>query len=338
VGWTRRYVLFHGRRHPRDLDGEAVAAFLTHLATERDVAVSTQRQASSALLFLYAEVLGSRIDLPAGVARPRKQRRLPIVLSRGEVPAVLDQVRGRASLPAHLLYGAGLRLMEALTIRVKDLSFERGEITIRGGKGGHDRIAILPRALSDRLRKQVSDVRRIHVADLKAGAGWVALPGALARKIPSARRDPAWQFLFPGQPAAHGSGNWRAAPAPPARKRDPARGHGRSPPRAHRQARHVSHAPPLIRHPSARGRLRHPNDPGASRPQEREDHDDLHARPEPRRRRRDQPARPAVLSGPRDLLNRVASHARDMAPPAAEPSAANPHERATPAAIPSAVS
>jgi integron integrase len=198
VGWTRRYVLFHGRRHPRELDGEAVAAFLTHLASERDVAVSTQRQASSALLFLYAEVLGSRIELPAGVARPRKQQRLPIVLSRGEVPAVLDQVRGRASLPANLLYGAGLRLMEAaLTIRVKDLSFERGEITVRGGKGGHDRIAILPRAISDRLRNQVSDVRRIHAADLKAGAGWVALPGALARKIPSARRDPGWQFLFP---------------------------------------------------------------------------------------------------------------------------------------------
>lgn len=197
TGWVRRFVLFHGKRHPRELDGQAVAAFLTHLAADRDVAVATQRQAASALTFLYDTVLSIRIELPAGVARPTRVRRLPLVLSRSEVKAVLEEVRGRATLPADLMYGAGLRLMEALTIRIKDVSFERGEITVRDGKGGHDRVAILPRVLSDRLRKQVAQVRRLHVKDVAAGAGFVALPGALARKIPSARRDPAWQYLFP---------------------------------------------------------------------------------------------------------------------------------------------
>lgn len=197
AGWVRRYVLFHGKRHPRELDGPAVEAFLTHLAADRDVAVATQRQAASAIAFLYEKVLRTPIELPAGVTRPTRPRRLPIVLSRGEVRAVLEEVRGRARLPAELMYGAGLRLMEALTIRLKDLSFDQGEITIRDAKGGHDRVAVLPRALRDRLRKQVTRVRQIHEADLEAGAGCVSLPGALARKIPSARRDPAWQYLFP---------------------------------------------------------------------------------------------------------------------------------------------
>jgi site-specific recombinase XerD len=197
TGWVRRYVLFHDKRHPRELDGLAVAAFLTHLADERDVSVSTQRQASSALLFVYREVLEIPIEAPAGIARPGRRRRPPNVLSRDEVAAVLAEKRGTAGLVAKLLYGAGLWLMEALELRLKDLSFDRGEITVRGGKGGHDCVTVLPRALDADLRRQVADVRRRHAADLHAGAGWVALPDALARKMPNAGRDPAWQYLFP---------------------------------------------------------------------------------------------------------------------------------------------
>ena len=197
TGWIRRYVLYHGKRHPRDLDGDAVAAFLTYLGHERGVSVSTQRQASSALLFLYREVLGIPVGAPAGIARPGRRRRLPTVLSRDEVAAVLAETRGATGLVAKLLYGSGLRLLEALDIRIKDVSFERGEIVVRSGKGGHDRVTMLPRALEADLRRQVADVRRRHAADLRTGAGWVALPDALERKMPSAGRDPAWQHLFP---------------------------------------------------------------------------------------------------------------------------------------------
>jgi integron integrase len=197
VGWIRRFVLFHGRRHPRELDGGHVAAFLTHLAVDRGVSASTQLQASSALRFLYGQVLRTTVEVPDRVARPVRPRRLPVVLGRGEVRAVLDEVRGRASLPARLMYGAGVRLLETLSIRVKDLAFERGEILVRAGKGGHDRIAMLPRTLADDLKRQLRHVRALHDRDVQTGGGWVTVPGALARKIPSARRDPAWQYLFP---------------------------------------------------------------------------------------------------------------------------------------------
>ena len=197
AGWIRRYVVFHGKRHPRDLDGEAISAFLSHLATEREVSVSTQRQAASALLFLYGEVLRIPVSIPSGIARPARPRRLPTVLSRSEVLSLLDEVPGLSGLVANLLYGAGLRLMEALNIRMKDLSFDRSEIVIRSGKGGHDRMAILPNTLEPRLRKQVERVRVRHHQDLRANGGWVDVPGALARKIPSCGRDLSWQYTFP---------------------------------------------------------------------------------------------------------------------------------------------
>ncbi len=196
-GWVRRFVLFHGKRHPRELDGPAVCAFLTHLAAEQRMSASTQRQAASALLFLYEQVLRLPIVVPEGVIRPQRPLRLPIVLSRAEVRLVLDEVQGPSRLVTRLLYGAGLRLMEALSIRVKDLAFERGEIAVRGGKGGHDRIAILPAALAEPLHKQTTRVRTRHERDLAGGGGWVSLPGAFARKSPGAARDPGWQYLFP---------------------------------------------------------------------------------------------------------------------------------------------
>jgi integron integrase len=197
AGWVRRYVIFHGRRHPRDLTGDDVALFLQHLAVERRVSVSTQRQAASALLFLYHDVLGHAIRLPAAVARPGARRRLPTVLSRGEVRSVLEETRGSPSLVIKLLYGAGLRLTEALEIRIKDVSLERREITVRSGKGGHDRITMLPQLLVSDIEHQVRKVRARHAADLDDGGGWVALPAAFARKSPGAGREPGWQYLFP---------------------------------------------------------------------------------------------------------------------------------------------
>jgi integron integrase len=196
-GWVRRYVRFHGLRHPRELDGRAVDAFLDHLANEASASVSTQRQAASALLFLHAEVLGQPVRLSKGLARPGTRRRLPVVLSRAEVRSVLEETRGTPRLAASLLYGAGLRLMEGLQLRIKDVALERGELVVRGGKGDHDRVTMLPRALAPEIRRQMERARARHAADLRAGAGWVQLPGGLARKIPNAARQLAWQYLFP---------------------------------------------------------------------------------------------------------------------------------------------
>jgi integron integrase len=197
--WVRRYVLFHDKRHPSELDGEATGRFLSYLSNERDVSVSTQRQAAAALFFLYREVLGMRVRPPAAAARPGMPRRLPTVLSRDEVTLLLAEVRGTSRLVAGLLYGAGLRLMEALEIRIKDLSIERGEILVRSGKGGHDRITMLPTVLVPEIRRQANKVRAQHTVDLDDGGGWVKLPGALARKLPYAGRELAWQYLFPAR-------------------------------------------------------------------------------------------------------------------------------------------
>lgn len=197
VNWIRRYVLYHGKRHPAELDGAAVAAFLTHLASVHHVSAATQSQAASALLFLYGEVLGIELELPHDIARPRKPRRLPTVLTRQETAAVLNEMSGQHQLVARLLYGAGLRLLEALQLRVKDVHLERNEITVRNGKGGHDRVAILPAAVRTDLKRQIDRVRRRHARELECGAGWVALPAGLDRKMPYAARELAWQFVFP---------------------------------------------------------------------------------------------------------------------------------------------
>jgi integron integrase len=197
VGWTRRYVLFHGKQHPAGLGGDAITAFLTHLAVARNVSPSTQNQAASALLFLYREVLRIQVAPPDGVARPRKPRRLPTVLSRHEVTAVLAEMSGTTRLVASVLYGSGLRLLEALQLRVKDVQLDRLELSVRSGKAGHDRITMLPAALRRDLRRQIEHVRQQHEKDMRLGAGWVAVPGALARKAPHAGRELSWQFLFP---------------------------------------------------------------------------------------------------------------------------------------------
>jgi integron integrase len=197
VGWVRRYVRYHGVRHPADLDGADVARFLTHLAAERGVSSSTQRQAAAALAFLYDKVLCLPLEVPHAVARPRAGRPVPVVLDRAEVRLVLEELSGQQQLVAQLLYGAGLRLLEALQLRVKDVQLDRGEIVVRAGKGDRDRVAILPAALRPELQRQIERVRRRHDLDLRHGAGWTALPGALGRKMPAAGRQLAWQFLFP---------------------------------------------------------------------------------------------------------------------------------------------
>jgi integron integrase len=194
--WIRRYVLFHHKRHPREMGGREVEAFLTHLAVEGHVAASTQNQALAALLFLYQKVLD--IELPPLYAiRAKRPKRLPVVLSAGEVRDVLDRMTGVHRLMAELMYGSGLRLLEACRLRVKDLDFARGQIVVREGKGDKDRVVPLPRRLVAGLRAQIERVEEIHRADVKAGHGRVWLPSALREKYPRAERDLGWQYLFP---------------------------------------------------------------------------------------------------------------------------------------------
>jgi len=195
--WIRRYIRATRGKHPRLLDGVAVEGFLTELAVRDRVAASTQNQALSALLFLYREVLS--IDLPwmENVTRAKRPQRLPVVLSKGEVMALLARLRSREALMAALLYGSGLRLMECVRLRVKDVDFVRGDLTVRNGKGGKDRKTVLPLSLRPLLQRQVEDVRVMHAEDLAAGFGAVYLPHALAKKYPNAPRELAWQYVFP---------------------------------------------------------------------------------------------------------------------------------------------
>lgn len=197
LGWIRRFILANGKRHPREMGAAEVEAFLTALAVQGQVSASTQNQALSALLFLYRQVLG--IDLPwmDNVVRAKRPLRVPTVLSREEVSRLLAAMEGRPRLLAALLYGSGLRLMECLRLRVKDVDFARNEIVVRDGKGGKDRRTVLPASLVDELKREAERVRVLHAADLGEGHGEASLPNALARKYPDAGRELGWQYLFP---------------------------------------------------------------------------------------------------------------------------------------------
>ncbi len=197
VGWIRRFIQAHGRRHPRELGGSEVEGFLSALAVQGNVAAGTQNQALSAILFLYREVLKAELPWLDAVVRAKRPQRVPTVLSREEVRSLLARMDGRAGLIASLLYGTGMRLMECLRLRVKDVDFARAEITVREGKGGKDRRTVLPRALVEPLQQEVARAAALHAADLAAGAGEVWLPHALARKYRSAARDFGWQYVFP---------------------------------------------------------------------------------------------------------------------------------------------
>lgn len=197
VGWIRRFILANGKRHPREMGAAEVERFLSDLAVRRDVAASTQNQALSALLFLYRDVLGIELPWMENVVRAKRPRRLPVVLSQEEVRRLLAAMDGRPWLLASLLYGTGMRLMECLRLRVKDVDFARDEITIRDGKGGKDRRTMLPRSLVEPLQHEIERARCLHRQDLSDGYGATRLPHALARKYPRAAREFAWQFVFP---------------------------------------------------------------------------------------------------------------------------------------------
>lgn len=257
VDWSRRFILFHGKRHPAELGASEVEAFLTHLAVERSVAASTQNQAKAALLFLYKQVLA--VDLPwldDIVAARGGKRRLPVVLTPREARELLLQLSGPIGLVASLLYGSGLRLMECLRLRVKDVEFERREIVVREGKGGKDRVTVLPENLLVPLRQQLGHARALHQKDLAVGRGAVWLPDALALKFPNAPRAWGWQWVLLAARAA-----------------------------------------PLVRHSHAAVGLRHPHGAGAPRPRRREHHHGLHARAQQGRPRRAQPVRRALSAG-----------------------------------------
>lgn len=195
--WVRRFVLYHERRHPMTMGEAEIGAFLTHLATDRHVSASTQNQALQAILFLYRHVLDQPVGVVGGVERAKRSRRLPVVLSVAEVRAILGQMAGMPRMCAMLMYGGGLRLLEGVSLRVKDVDFDRQEITIRAGKGNKDRRVPLPQTMVPALRRHLEGVQRQFRSDLRRGWHGAALPGALGRKFPNADREWAWQWVFP---------------------------------------------------------------------------------------------------------------------------------------------
>jgi integron integrase len=197
VHWIKRFIHFHGIRHPRELGEREVTAFLNHLAGERGVAAATQNQALSALVFLYKEVLGQPLDWLDGLVRAKRPARVPTVLTVAEVQRLLAALDGAKWLMASLLYGAGLRLRECLKLRVKDVDFDYRQIVVRDGKGQKDRVTMLPATVVEPLRAHLARVKILHEGDLAAGYGDVELPDALARKYPRAAYDWAWKFVFP---------------------------------------------------------------------------------------------------------------------------------------------
>ena len=199
VNWVKDYVRFHRLRHPRTMDETHVVEYLTHLAVRRNVSASTQNQALNALVFLYKHVLNAPLGSLAGAARAKQSARLPIVFTREEVSALLDRLDGTVWLVTALLYGSGLRLMEGLRLRVKDVDLERLAVYVRGGKGGKDRITILPRDLVDPLASHFAQVRVTFERDRSRGLAGVYLPYALERKYPNASVEWPWQWLFPAE-------------------------------------------------------------------------------------------------------------------------------------------
>ncbi len=197
VGWIRRYILFHHKRHPLEMGKEEVTAFLTHLAVDGHVSASTQNQALSALLLLYREVLQQEFGWLDDVVRAKKPKRLPVVFTPEEAMAIIEELLGVRWLMGMLLYGGGLRLMECLRLRVKDLDFERLQVTVREGKGDKDRTTLLAAAAVEPLKHHLAQVREEHERALREGYAGVELPHALARKYPNADKSWAWQYVFP---------------------------------------------------------------------------------------------------------------------------------------------
>jgi integron integrase len=199
VDWIRRYIFFHDKRHPKDMEAADVEAFLTHLAVAGKVSASTQNQAKSALLFLYREVLDIQLAWLENITQAKAPKRLPVVLTVSELQALLAHLKGTHLLISSLLYGGGMRLMEAVRLRVKDVEFSRHEILVREGKGFKDRVTMLPEAVVASLKKHLAKVKILHGEDLAQGYGEVYLPFALDKKFPTAGREWGWQYVFPSK-------------------------------------------------------------------------------------------------------------------------------------------
>lgn len=199
VGWIRRFILFHHKTHPAQMGAKEVEAFLSHLAVDRKVSASTQNQAKSAILFLYKEVLEINLPWLENITQAKTPQRLPVVLTVSEVQSVLSHISGTWRIMANLLYGSGLRLMECVRLRVKDIDFEMKQIVVRDGKGFKDRITMLPDSVADQLKNHLAGVEELHRHDLQNGYGEAWLPQALARKYPSAAKDWGWQYVFPSK-------------------------------------------------------------------------------------------------------------------------------------------
>jgi len=197
LAWNTRFLRFHGNRHPLEVEKTDVEVFLSHLATDRRVAASTQNQALSAVLFLYDHVLGRKLSWLNEVVRAKKSRRLPVVLTRQEVQTILLHLHGMKWISAMLMYDAGLRLLECLRLRIKDVDFGYRQVVVREGKGNRDRVTVLPAAAETRLNHHLAEVKEQHERDLKRGGGYVTLPDALNRKYQAANRQCGWQWVFP---------------------------------------------------------------------------------------------------------------------------------------------
>ena len=197
VEWIKRYILFHHKRHPKDMGAAEIEAFLTHLAVIDHVSASTQNQALSALLFLYRYVLNLKLDQPIHATRAKRPERLPVVMTRDETLRVITALSGAEQLMAKVLYGSGLRLMECVRLRVKDIDFAQHQIVVRAGKGDKDRTTMLPDSLVETLHTHLDRIELLHQHDLAHGFGAVYLPEALARKYPNANREWGWQYVFP---------------------------------------------------------------------------------------------------------------------------------------------
>jgi len=198
VDWSKRFILFHNKKHPREMGATEIEGFLTYLAVEKNVAASTQNQALNAIVFLYKEVLGIKFD-QLHIEQAKKPERLPVVFSRKEVRAVMAHLDGIYWLMAQLLYGAGLRLMECVRLRVKEVDFDYHQILVRDGKGAKDQVTMLPHIIEEPLRQQIQKVRFLHEKDLAEGFGEVYLPYALERKYPNASKELGWQYVFPAK-------------------------------------------------------------------------------------------------------------------------------------------
>jgi integron integrase len=255
VEWIRRFILFQGKRHPREMGAVEVERFLTHLAVFGKVSASTQNQAKSALLFLYKEVLGEELPWLDNIETAKRPARLPVVLTVDEVKAILDGVEGTGGLILQLLYGTGMRILECLRLRVKDVNFIKKEIVVREGKGFKDRVTMLPESLVAPLQVHLRRVASLHARDLEEGYGEVYLPYALARKYPKARARMGVAIRLSVGQTLQRSALGRAAPASRGRAEHPAHHAARGARSGHRQARHAAYPAAQLRHASVGGGL-----------------------------------------------------------------------------------